>query len=415
VSVGELALYDGKFRRVASVGNLDATGRLKVGGSPANNSTISFDDGTTAYAHSTGIGPEDGTNFNVFESASGARIYQRNHYSNIFPVEYVDGVYQVITNEWTKGVSSGTTSEEQTVTSLGWQRIDVQPQTDISGKQDALTFDDAPTANSGNVVKSGGVKAAIDSAPRFYIGTCSTAGNVAVKQVDIAGFPTTLVNGVETPIVGSAIAVKFSNTDAATTEQKKIKVNNTSAYPVWYDYVESTITSSSYTLYGRANAYIFYLFNGTHWVWVNWGADNNTTYTAGSGLKLSSNKFSLNVPRVSKTANSLPGVNTAAIEEYTNGTNYNLPTNNFYHILTFEGSDNNYATQLALGMNTAAAYYRLYGNGTWYPWLRLDNPSVDSTPTASSTNPVQSGGTKTYVDEQVATKSSITIRQWVTE
>jgi hypothetical protein len=28
---------------------------------------------------------------------------------------------------------------------------------------------------------------------------------------------------------------------------------------------------------------------------------------------------------------------------------------------------------------------------------------------------VQSGGAKTYVDEQVATKSSITIRQWVTE
>lgn len=415
-SVGEWALYDGSFRRVASVGNLDETGRLKIGNSLTNNSTITFDDNVTVYVHNNGKGNgEDGTNFNAFEAPNGARIYQRNNYSFIFPVEYVDGVYQVITSEWTSGITNGTTSEEQTVTSLGWQRIDVQPQTDISGKQDALTFDDAPTANSGNVVKSGGVKTAIDAAPRFYIGTCSTAGNVAIKQVDIPGFPTTLVDGVETPIVGSVIAVKFANNDAATSEQKKIKVNNTSAYPLWYDYVEPTITSSSYTLYGRANAYIFYLFNGTHWVWVNWGADNNTTYTAGSGLKLSSNKFSLNVPRVSKTANSLPGVNTAAIEEYTNGTNYNLPTNNFYHILTFEGNDNNYATQLALGMNIAAAYYRLYGNGTWYPWLRLDNPSVDSTPTASSTNPVQSGGTKTYVDEQVATKSSITIRQWVTE
>jgi hypothetical protein len=212
------------------------------------------------------------------------------------------------------------------------------------------------------------------------------------------------------------IAVKYQYTSEATSSQRFLKVNNSNAYPFWYASSELNDTSTvNSTDYGQAGRHFYYLFNGTHWVWVNQGIDNNTTYTAGTGLKLSSNQFSLNVPRVSKTANSLPGVNTAAIEEYTNGTNYNLPTNNFYHILTFEGNDNNYATQLALGMNIAAAYYRLYGNGTWYPWLRLDNPSVDSTPTASSTKPVQSGGTKTYVDEQVATKSSITIRQWVTE
>lgn len=313
----------------------------------------------------------------------------------------------------------------------GWVQWDSQPssvaevsslktrmtaaETAISGKQDALTFDDAPTANSGKVVKSGGVKVAIDSAPRFYIGTCSTAGNVAVKQVDIADFPTTLVNDVETPIVGSVIAVKFSNTDAAASEQKKIKVNNTSAYGVWASAVEQTATAANSTVFGAAGRYIYYVFDGTYWVWVNHGVDSNTTYTAGSGLKLSSNQFSLNVPRVTKSANSLPGVNTAIIEEYTSGSDYNLPTNSYYHILTFEGRDTIHATQLALGLSFSAAYYRNYFNGTWQPWLRLDNPSVDSTPTASSTYPVQSGGTKTYVDEQVATKSSITIRQWVTE
>ena len=36
--------------------------------------------------------------------------------------------------------------------------------TALSGKQDTLTFDDVPTANSNNPVKSGGVKSAIDSA-----------------------------------------------------------------------------------------------------------------------------------------------------------------------------------------------------------------------------------------------------------
>ena len=142
-----------------------------------------------------------------------------------------------------------------------------------------LEYDIEPTANSGNLINSGNIKKAIDVAPRFYLGTCSTAGNVAIKQVDIPNFPTTLVNGVETPIVGSVIAVKFANTDEATSTQKKIKVNNTSAYPIWYADTERATTTAAYTLYGRANAYVYYLFNGTHWVWVNWSEDNNTTYT----------------------------------------------------------------------------------------------------------------------------------------
>lgn len=149
----------------------------------------------------------------------------------------------------------------------------------ISSQINTLTFDDVPTANSNNPVKSDGVKTAIDIAPRFYLGTCSTKGNVAIKQVDIPNFPTQLVNGVETPIVGSVIAVKFSYYDALTSTQKTIKVNNTSAYPVWYDTQERTLTGYSGTIFGVANRYIYYVFNGTHWVWVSHGIDNNNTYT----------------------------------------------------------------------------------------------------------------------------------------
>lgn len=142
-----------------------------------------------------------------------------------------------------------------------------------------LDYDIEPTANSGNLVNSGNIKKAIDVAPRFYLGTCSTAGNVAIKQVDIPNFPTQLVNGVETPIVGSVIAVKFSNNDAASSEQKKIKVNNTSAYPVWYDTAEHTDTAGRANIFGWEGRYIYFVFNGTHWVWVNQGYDANNTYT----------------------------------------------------------------------------------------------------------------------------------------
>lgn len=138
------------------------------------------------------------------------------------------------------------------------------------------TIDITPTTSSTDLVTSGGVKTAIDTAPRFYLGTCSTAGNVAIKQVDIPNFPTQLVNGVETPIVGSVIAVKFSNTDEATSTQKKIKVNNTSAYPVWYSNTELTGTSAHWAGFGSANTYLYFAFSGTHWVWVSHGLDFDT-------------------------------------------------------------------------------------------------------------------------------------------
>lgn len=142
-----------------------------------------------------------------------------------------------------------------------------------------LEYDNAPTANSTNLVNSGNIKKAIDVAPRFYLGTCSTAGNVAIKQVDIPNFPTTLVNGVETPIVGSVIAVKFSNNDEDTSSQKKIKVNNTTEYPVWFNQSEVTSTSKYLSIFGATNRYLYYVFNGTHWIWVSQCLDANTTYT----------------------------------------------------------------------------------------------------------------------------------------
>lgn len=142
-----------------------------------------------------------------------------------------------------------------------------------------LEYDSEPTANSGNLVNSSNIKKAIDVAPRFYLGTCSTAGNVAIKQVDIPNFPTQLVNGVETPIVGSVIAVKFSNTDATTDTQKKIKVNNTSAYPVWYAAAESVLPGQNSNAFGTANKYIYYLFDGSYWVWVSQDYDANSVYT----------------------------------------------------------------------------------------------------------------------------------------
>lgn len=302
-----------------------------------------------------------------------------------------------------------------TATELGYlSGVTSAVQTQLDSKQGTLTFDDAPTVASNNVVKSGGVDAAIKNSQRVFYAVTQTAGATAVKEFTIADFPTETINGVKTPLKGTILIAQCTNGDVRTA-QLKFKVNDGGEFPIWYGGAAWTAGPNT-VIFGGANRTYAYVFDGAEWVWVSSGYDTNTTYTAGSGLKLSSNQFSLNVPRVAKTANSLPGTNTAIIEEYTSGSSYNLPTDAFYHILTFEGEDSRYATQLALGMTTVAAYYRNYTSSTWGSWLRLDNPTMDSTPTAGNTsNVVSSDGIKTYVDTQVATKSNVIFRQWVTQ
>lgn len=104
--------------------------------------------------------------------------------------------------------------------------------------------------------------------------------------------------------------------------------------------------------------------------------DNNTTYSAGKGLALSGTTFRTTIPRVAKSCNSIPGLNTVIFEEYTSGSNYNLPSNAWYHIITQEGNDAAYATQLALGMTADAAYYRKYSGSSWGGWKSLINTNT---------------------------------------
>jgi hypothetical protein len=303
-----------------------------------------------------------------------------------------------------------------TATELGYVHgVTEAIQTQLDSKQGTLTFDDAPTVASNNVVKSGGVDTAIKNAQRVFYAVTQTAGATAVKEFTIADFPTETINGVKTPLKGTILIAQCTNVDARTA-QLKFKVNDGGEFPIWHNISIHTGTTPNTEIFGRPDMSYAYAFNGTAWLWLSHGTDSNTTYTAGTGLKLSSNQFSLNVPRVTKTANSLPGNNTAIIEEYSSGTSYNLPSNDYYHIITIQGSNSISATQLALGLTTEAVYYRRYDNSVWKSWQRLDNPTMDSTPTAGNTsNVVSSDGIKTYVDTQVATKSNVIFRQWVTQ
>ena len=84
-------------------------------------------------------------------------------------------------------------------------------------------------------------------------GTCSTAADVTEKAV-------VLDDNIQWSLTkGSIIMVKFDVSNSA--ENVKINVNNTGAYPIWYNASEYTGTGTAYT--GYANRTIAYMFNGT--------------------------------------------------------------------------------------------------------------------------------------------------------
>ena len=80
---------------------------------------------------------------------------------------------------------------------------------------------------------------------------------------------------------------------------------------------------------------------------------------------------SISLPRVSESCNNLPSTGITRIREYSSGSNYNLPTNDFYHILESGSPDSAWGTQLALGMTNESVHYRRYASSSWQPWKKL--------------------------------------------
>lgn len=177
---------------------------------------------------------------------------------------------------------------------------------DLLTKEDAsiiyqkkLTFDEVPTVNSSNPVKSSGIYSALEqkvdtstkingktldtsivNIPNIYVGTCSTAAATAPKAATVEPFP---LDENNKPLVGTIIAVKFANTNTYKTSgtTMTLNVNGTGAYPIYYNNAEIVSTTTANTLAcGYKNRYIYYLFNGTQWVWLTASFGSNNTYSA---------------------------------------------------------------------------------------------------------------------------------------
>ena len=76
--------------------------------------------------------------------------------------------------------------------------------------------------------------------------------------------------------------------------------------------------------------------------------------------------------RVKQDSKVFPGQNRVKFEEYTAGDSYNLPTNAWYHIISMQGADTRYGTQIAIGMTTnKRMYFRNYNESSWQDWTRV--------------------------------------------
>lgn len=96
----------------------------------------------------------------------------------------------------------------------------------------------------------------------------------------------------------------------------------------------------------------------------------NHTHSYAASTSAGGSANLLYLPRTTADANYTPGLNRIEAKEF-NTTSTNIPSAHWYHVLTCEGSDANYNTQLALGMTVEALYYRYRNAGTWGSWRNI--------------------------------------------
>lgn len=98
--------------------------------------------------------------------------------------------------------------------------------------------------------------------------TCSTAADEAEKIIDIEG------DGDWSLTTGSIIGVKFAVSNTAS--NVTFNVDGTGAKPLYFN--TAVYTGKTAYVTGYANRITYYMYNGTHWVWMSHSTDNNDNY-----------------------------------------------------------------------------------------------------------------------------------------
>jgi hypothetical protein len=131
-----------------------------------------------------------------------------------------------------------------------------------------VTFSNKATASADGILTKEDFKK-IDYTNVAYA-TCSTAAGTATKVI------TTVDNDQWELKTGAIICIKFTATNSAS--NPKFDVNGTGAKSVWYN--TTLITSSNKDYAGTANRPMWFIYDGTQYVFLGWSYDNagNDTY-----------------------------------------------------------------------------------------------------------------------------------------
>lgn len=286
---------------------------------------------------------------------------------------------------------------------------------DLATKQDKLTFDSTPTANSTNPVTSDGIYSAFTSLPKnIAYATCATAPRIAEKEIIISGDTNWELT------VGSLIVIKFEATNTA--PNPKFNVNGTGAKSILYNDTTITIGSSRLQYAGYQRRPMLYMYDGTYFVFMGWSydTDTNTTYTNAS-LGQGYATCSTDATTIAKTASlSKYSLETGGIVsvKFT----YDVPAGSTLNVNS-EGAQSIYYRGAAITDGIIKAgdtatfiyntYYHLISIDRWQDDITGLNEALDTkqdllifdgTPTTGSDNPVTSGGIKAALDNYVTEK-----------
>ena len=254
------------------------------------------------------------------------------------------------------GTSVTIESTTQSDTDDGYSVITFSDGTRVSIKNGSKgsTGSQGPKGDKGDTGPTGPKGDPGDSKVAYAI--CDTAAATAAKVAAISG------NDSWTLQVGSIVMVYFSISNTA--KNVTLNVNDSGAYPIWYNNAEYASNGTAYT--GYAKRVIIYMFNGTHWVWIgaSYEADTNTYQrlyvTTGSA------EYPITTRYNTTTGNSYY----AEYGRYSEGVTLNPSTNTitataFKGKLTGNADTATKATQDGSGNNIANTYAKKSSAETW--------------------------------------------------
>ena len=219
------------------------------------------------------------------------------------------------------------------------------------------------TADDQRVCTADNLKPGIIGLTGVGYGTCSTEANVASKVIIIADSNWRIRTGA---IVG----IKFTNTNTA--QNPTFNVNDSGAKPVFS--ADSVVTTERLNTAGNAGYVIYYMFDGTNWCFINWGIENDTTYTPeslGIGYGICDTAASTTAKVATLSGYNLVQNGVVAIQfdnAVSAGSTLNINNQGAKPIL-YKGVA--IVDKVIKAGNTATFYY----DGTSYQLVAVDNPS----------------------------------------